>query len=226
MNTTSAPLVQTLTRFFLTVTFVITAIALLSFRDATTSKAQTATVSAQDVQLWSRLNSGPIITIFGDGSILASSCQSCPSQIISPGTGITINPNYPGVPGAALALPSIRLSNSEQDLVIGGWENQWGFSKDGTQEWVKPVGCCNSASLPWAIDATTNRAYMVGGVLNGLGQIDMSSGLYNNPGPFTFPTFAWSAEPVFVSMTASDNFYLAARTGWVARLSPFNTTQW
>ena len=226
MNTTSAPLVQTLTRFFWTVTFVITAIALLSFRDATTSKAQTATVSAQDVQLWSRLNSGPIITIFGDGSILASSCQSCPSQIISPGTGITINSNYPGVPGAALALPSIRLSNSEQDLVIGGWENQWGFSKDGTQQWVKPVGCCNSASLPWAIDATTNRAYMVGGVLNGLGQIDMSSGLYNNPGPFTFPTFAWSAEPVFVSMTASDNFYLAARTGWVARLSPFNTTQW
>jgi hypothetical protein len=58
MNTTPAPLVQTLARFFWTVTFVITTIALLSFRDATTSKAQTATVPAQDVQLWSRLNSG------------------------------------------------------------------------------------------------------------------------------------------------------------------------
>jgi|GEM_PF-6228555 len=226
MNSNWTPHIPTLTRVSLTITCVAAVIALTSLRPATTSKAQSVTVSAQDIQRWSRPNSGPIITIFGDGNILSSGCQSCPSQIISHRTGTTINPNYPGVAGVAFARPSIRLSNSEQDLILGGWESQWGFRKDGTQKWVIPVGCCNSASQPWALDAATNRAYMVGGVLNGMGQIDMSSGMYNNPGPFTFPNFAWSAEPVFVSMADSNNFYLAARTGWVARLYPFNTTQW
>jgi hypothetical protein len=188
-------------------------------------EAQTTDVSAQDIQRWSVPN-GAIITMFRDGNILASACQSCPSQIINHRTGSTINPNFPGVTGVAFARPAIRLSSTESDSVIGGWENQWRFSKDAVQKWVKPVGCCNSASTPWALDTATNKAYMVGGVLNGMGEVDMNSGLYVNPGPFTPPNFAWSAEPVFVSMADSDKFYLAARTGWVARLYPFNTTQW
>lgn len=187
--------------------------------------AQATSVSAQNIQRWSVPNVD-IITMFSDGNILASACQSCPSQIIDHQTGSAINPNFPGVPGVAFARPAIRLSSTESDSVIGGWENQWRFSKDGVQKWVKPVGCCNSASIPWALDTATNKAYMVGGVLNGMGEVDMDSGMYVNPGPFTTPNFAWSAEPVFVSMADSDNFYLAARTGWIARLYPFNTTQW
>ena len=187
--------------------------------------AQATSVSAQDIQRWSVPN-GAIITMFSDGNILASACQSCPSQIIDHRTGSAINPNFPGVTGVAFARPAIRLSSTESDSVIGGWENQWRFSKDGVQKWVNPVGCCNSASIPWALDTATDKAYMVGGVVNGMAKADMTSGMYVNLGPFTPPNFAWSAEPVFVSMADSDNFYLAARTGWIARLYPFNTTQW
>ena len=204
----------------------LSAIALTSLQLTTTTKAQFITVSAADIQRWSVPNSAAIITFFGNGDILASPCQSCPSRILDHQTGSTTNPGFPNIPDVAFAQPSIRLSTSEQDAVFGGWQNQWRFGKDGTQDWVIGVGCCNSASTPWALDAATNTAYMVGGVFNGMAKVDMSTGMYIPAGPYTFPNFAWSAEPVYVSMADSDNFYLTARTGWVARLYPFNTTQW
>jgi hypothetical protein len=210
----------------LAIACVVSAIAMTSVWLTTTTKAQSVTVSAADIQRWSLPNSAAIITFFGDGDILAAACQSCPSRILNHQTGATINPGFPNVPDVAFAQPSIRLSTSEQDSVFGGWQNQWKFSKDGTQQWVIGVGCCNSASTPWALDGPNNIAYMVGGVFNGMAKVDMSTGLYIPAGPYTFPTFAWSAEPVYVSMADSDNFYLSARTGWVAHLSPFHTTQW
>ena len=227
MNMNSTNITSKQRRYLsLAIACLISALALTSLWLTPTTRAQSTTVSAPDIQRWSLPNAAAIITFFGNGDILAAACQSCPSRILDHQTGSTINPSFPNVPDVAFAQPSISLSTSEQDSVFGGWQNQWRFGKDGTQNWVIPVGCCNSASTPWALDASTNTAYMVGGVFNGMAKVDMSTGMYIPSSPYTTPTFAWSAEPVYVSMADSDNFYLTARTGWVAHLYPFNTTQW
>jgi len=148
MNMNSTNITSKQRRYLsLAIACLVSALALTSLWLTPTTRAQSTTVSART----SSVEPAEFCRhhhVFWNGDILAAACQSCPREFLITKRGPQSTRVFQNVSDVAFAQPSISLSTAEQDSVFGGWQNQWRFGKDGTQNWVIPVGCCNSASTP------------------------------------------------------------------------------
>ena len=163
-------------------------------------------VTASSIQRWSITNGFYALNVFGDGTILAASATTDNAAKLNPHDGTTVAP-YPFLPDVRT---SIRLSTGDQDYVVGGYENRYAVSEDGTLvRQLNGLGCCNIPRFPMALDPVNDLAYVQA---NGtLFASNMSTGSVTSPGDPTGDAFG------MVGLADASLIYTVGRSGNVAR---------
>jgi hypothetical protein len=178
------------------------------------------TVAAADIQRWRVTNGFYALNVFGDGTILAAS----DAFVNGPGSGVKLSP-ITGTTIAPFFGPDVRTSirlgvGSEQDWVVGGYENRPACRQDGSfaTDLFPAMGCCNIVRYPLALDHVNDKAYLHANQAKG-GVVMATS------------TFAgWDYDGVdfagMISISDPNTLYSAGQGGHVVRWPASGVNLW
>jgi hypothetical protein len=144
-------------------------------------EASPPSVSAGSIQRWSVSTGHFALNFFGDGTLLATKSAVVVGPQVPGGNGVEavkIDPATGGIIGSIYS-PNVRTtirlgSGSQQDWIMGGYENWSAFGKDGSYiKLLFPLGCCNVPRYPFAFDHINDRAYLAAN--SGIGYVDLNT---------------------------------------------------